>query len=154
MFVISAPLGFRPVLVIVEACRCYSGGGLWVAYLLWKFVWLFLVPWKLVLRGVASRTVQWTLGHASEEHGDFSNEKLPSTLGRQLKATLIAKNVSEISGQLWPTTLKKAFLPGDENFDRWPLVHLENTISKMKEFCSHYECVYIHRHSCAVGFLL
>ena len=67
-------------------------GGLFVAYLLWK----------LVLRGMVFRTVlvQWTLRHESEEHGNFSKEKLPFTLGRQPKATVMAKNVSEICGQL------------------------------------------------------
>lgn len=62
--------------------------GLWDASLIWEMAWCVQVPWKLVLKEKAFRSVQAqkSRGSAFEAHGVFSDKDLPYTSTVQARA--------------------------------------------------------------------
>ena len=99
------------LLVVDVVQRHHSWVGLLVAFLLWKTSWHLLVPWKLVLRKGAWKSVpaQETLGLVSEVHSVFSNWDLSSTSEGWLMETAIGCMLWESLRQPWTTTQIRDF---------------------------------------------
>lgn len=83
--------GYHAILIITVVQRRCSWVGLLVAFLPWQFACYLLICWKLFLSwGCLPGHIQLSsLGLLCEMHGVSSNRDLPSTVGRQPRATAI-----------------------------------------------------------------
>lgn len=88
--------GYHAILVITVIHWHCSWVGLLAAFLPWKFTCHLLICWKLVLSGgwvlegwLPGHIQLSSLGLLCKMHGVSSNRDLPSTVGRQPRATAV-----------------------------------------------------------------